>query len=296
MYNQQLETFLAAADAGSFSRAGEKLFITSTAVIKQINLLEERLQVQLFVRSNRGIRLTAAGRSFYEDAKYILQYMDDSVQRARQAMRQEENIIRIGTSPMTPAQVLLDLWPSLHEEFPGLRFRLVPFENTPANARNILDHLGDHIDMVAGVFDEALLSKRKCQGLVLKYEPICLAAALDHPLAAKDRLSIRDLFGQNIMLIRQGAFHEADLLRDELQKYDDRISVEEFAFYNTDVFNRCEQGNSLLMAVESWKDVHPLLKIIPVDWDYRLPFGLLYSQHPSPIIQDCIRSIEKLYQ
>lgn len=295
MYNQQLETFLAAADAGSFSKAGEKLYITSTAVIKQINILEDRMQVRLFSRTNRGIALTKAGKSFYRDVKYILQYMDDSVRRAQQAMHEEEAVIRIGTSPMTPAQVLLDLWPSLHEKYPGLRFQLVPFENTPENAKEILEHLGDHIDMVAGVFDEELLNKRKCQGLILKREPICLAVSLNHPLAAKEHLNMRDLYGQSIMLIRPGAFREVDLLRKELKERYPTINLEEFSFYNTEVFNQCEQGDSLLMAVESWKDVHPLLKIIPVGWEYDLPFGLLYSSHPSAMVRKCIDSVAKLY-
>ena len=295
MYNQQLETFIAVADAGSFSKAAEKLYITSTAVIKQINILEERMQVRLFTRSNKGVTLTKAGESFYKDTKYILQYMNDSVRRAQQAMRQEEAVIRIGTSPMTPAQVLLDLWPSLHEEFPGLRFQLVPFENTPENAKEILEHLGDHIDMVAGVFDEDLLNQRKCQGLILRKEPICLAVSLDHPLSARKRLSMLDLYGQSIMLIRPGAFHEVDVLREELKTQYPEINIEEFPFYNTEIFNQCEQGSSLLMAVECWKNVHPLLKIIPVDWNYSLPFGLLYSAHPSGTVQKCIDAIERLY-
>lgn len=294
MYNQQLKTFVAAAETGSFSKAGEKLYITPTAVIKQINLLEERMQVRLFCRTNKGVTLTRAGESFYKDAKYLLQYMDDSVQRARQAMREEEAVIRIGTSPMTPAQVLFDLWPSLHEEFSGLRFQLVPFENTPENAKEILEHLGDHIDMVAGVFDQDLLNQRKCQGLILRREPICLAVSLNHPLSAKKRLTMRDLRGQSIMLIRPGAFQEVDLLREELKTRYPQIRLEEFPFYSTAVFNQCEQGGSLLMAVECWKNVHPLLRIIPVDWDHSLPFGLLYSSHPSDTVQKCIDIIRKL--
>lgn len=295
MYNQQLETFIAAADAGSFSKAGEKLYITPTAVIKQINTLEDRLQVRLFQRSSQGIRLTKAGESFYRDAKYILQYTEDSVQRARQAMHEEESVIRVGTSPMTPAQVLLDLWPALHEQVPGLRFQLVPFENTPQNAKEILEHLGEHVDMVAGIFDEDLLNQRKCRGLVLKREPICLAVSLNHPLAAKKRLQMEDLRGQTIMLIRPGGFCEVDRLREDLTRTEPRIQIEEFPFYNTEVFNQCEQGNRLLMAVENWKNVHPLMRIIPVDWDYSIPFGLLYPAHPSPAIQKCIDAITKIY-
>ena len=74
MYNPQLETFLRVADAGSFNKAAEESYITPTAVIKQINLLEESLGVKLFDRSHRGLQLTKAGRSMYQDAKYIIQY------------------------------------------------------------------------------------------------------------------------------------------------------------------------------------------------------------------------------
>lgn len=83
MYNPQLETFIRAADAGSFNKAAELSFITSSAVIKQINLLEEGLGVKLFERTHRGLKLTKAGMSLYNDAKYIIQYSKDSVTRAK---------------------------------------------------------------------------------------------------------------------------------------------------------------------------------------------------------------------
>ncbi len=72
MYNPQLETFIRVTDAGSFNKAAEKLFITPTAVIKQINLLEDGLGVKLFEQTHRGLHLTKAGISLYQDAKYII--------------------------------------------------------------------------------------------------------------------------------------------------------------------------------------------------------------------------------
>ena len=101
MYNPQLETFLRVADAGSFNKAAELSYITPTAVIKQINLLETDLNVKLFERTHRGLKLTKAGISLYNDAKYIIQYCRDSVTRAKNAMQEDDNVIRIGTSPMT---------------------------------------------------------------------------------------------------------------------------------------------------------------------------------------------------
>ena len=71
MYNPQLDTFISVVEAGSFNKAAERLFISPPAVIKQVNLLEENLDLQLFIRTHRGLQLTQAGKSLYQDAKYI---------------------------------------------------------------------------------------------------------------------------------------------------------------------------------------------------------------------------------
>ena len=65
MYNPQLETFMCVVESGSFSKAAEKLYISSPAVIKQINSLEASLGVQLFSRTHRGLVVTEAGKSIY---------------------------------------------------------------------------------------------------------------------------------------------------------------------------------------------------------------------------------------
>ena len=207
MYNPQLDTFLAVVEAGSFNKAAEKLYISPPAVIKQINLLEETLELQLFARTHRGLQLTKAGRSLYQDAKYIIQYCKDSVTRARNAMQESQQVIRIGTSPMTPAQVLVDLWPRVQEHCPHVKFQLVPFENTPENAREILGNLGRNIDVIAGIFDETMLNLRRCAGLELSREPICCAVSIHHRLAQKERLTVRDLYGEKLMLMRRDWSH-----------------------------------------------------------------------------------------
>ena len=58
MYNPLLTAFVCAADCGSFTKAAEKLYLSPTAVMKQINTLESHLQLQLISRTNQGIRLT----------------------------------------------------------------------------------------------------------------------------------------------------------------------------------------------------------------------------------------------
>lgn len=293
MYNPQLDTFLCVAESGSFNKAAERLFISPPAVIKQINLLEENLELQLFVRTHRGLQLTKAGQSLYQDTKYIIQYCKDSVTRARNAMQETENIIRIGTSPMTPAQVLVEMWPQLQKYCPTTKFQLIPFDNTLENAREILGNLGQHIDVVAGVFDETMLNLRRCDGLELSKEPICVAVSIHHRLAQKDRLTVQDLYGERLMLMHRDWSHYVDQLRDDLWKNHPQIQIVDFDFYDVSVFNRCENNSYALMAVEKWQYVHPLLKILPVDWNYTIPYGLLHSPNPSPMVRQFLSAVQK---
>ena len=285
MYNPQLETFLRVADAGSFNKAAEEAFITPTAVIKQVNLLEGSLGVKLFLRTHRGLTLTKAGVSLYNDARYVIQYCRDSVTRARNAMQEDGQIIRIGTSPMTPAQVLVELWPAIHALCPEIKFQLIPFENTPENAREILRNLGQNIDVVAGIFDETMLELRRCAGFEIARQPLCCAVSIHHPLAKKNRLAVRDLYGQRLMLMHRAWSRYVDELRDDLWQNHPQIQIVDFDFYSVEVFNRCENGGDLLVAVKAWENVHPLLKVIPVEWEHAIPYGLLHSPTPSQTVE-----------
>ena len=294
MYNPQLETFVSVAESGSFNKAAEKLYISPPAVIKQINLLEEKLDLQLFVRTHRGLVLTRAGQSLYQDTKYIIQYCRNAVTRAKNAMQESENLIRIGTSPMTSAQVLVNLWPKVQEYCPNTKFQLIPFENTPENAREILGNLGQNIDVVAGIFDETMLNLRKCAGLEISREPICCAVSIHHRLGQKESLTVQDLYGESLMLMRREWSHYVDLLRDDLWKNHPQIHIVDFDFYDVEAFNQCENNNCVLMAIENWRYVHPLLKILPVDWNYTIPFGLLHSPEPSPAVRQFLNAVERV--
>ena len=292
MYNPQLETFLRAADAGSFNKAAEEAYITPTAVIKQINLLESSLDVKLFERTHRGLILTKAGKSLYQDTKYIIQYCRDSVTRAKNAMQEDTNIIRIGSSPMTPAQLLMQLWPKIQASCPGIKFEIIPFENTPENAREILANLGRNIDVIGGIFDETMLEVRACEGLELSREPFCCAVSVHHKLAEKDQLKIQDLYGENLLLMHRGWSHYVDRLRDDIWQNHGEIKIVDFDFYSMNIFNRCENSNDVLLAIPGWANVHPLLKVIPVEWDHTIPYGLLHSSQPTETVKQFLAAAQ----
>ncbi len=295
MYSPQIDTFLRVVSAGSFHKAAEELLITVPAVIKQINLLEGRLGVKLFTRTHQGLALTEGGRSFYDDARFIVQYCQESVVRAKRAMNQAENVIRIGTSPMTPGELLLDLWPNLAQQFPDVRFQLIPFENTPQNARDILGSLGLDIDIVIGPFDQNFLTSRGCAAYELFQPHICCAMSLRHPLARKSFLTVQDLYGEELMLIQRGWNQGFDRLRDDLQRLHPQVHITDFDFFKLSVFNECENSNVIIADIEPWMRLHPLLKILPVMWDYTVPFGLFHAPTPTPIIRHFLDEVDAVF-
>lgn len=296
MYNPQLETFIVVADQGSFNKAADALYITPPAVTKQINILEKELGLQLFIRTHRGLVLTEAGKSLYKDAKYVIQYCKDSVERARRAMEEKDNVIRIGTSPMTPAAPVVELWSKIQKEHPDIHLQIIPYMNSQENAREILKNLGTNIDIVGGIFDETMLKLRQCRGMELSRQHICCAVSLNHHLAQKEVLTVQDLYGERLLLMHRGWSNYVDALRDDIWKNHPQIHIVDFNIYSMEIFNRCENSNEILMAVENWEGVHPLLRIIPVEWKYTIPYGILYSSEPSPLVKRFLKAVKKQYK
>ena len=294
MYNPQLDTFICVVEAGSFSKAAEELYISAPAVIKQINSLENSLNLQLFERTHRGLIITEAGKSLYQDAKYLIQYSKESLIRAQESMNHNEEIIRVGISPMTPPEVFVELWPKIQKIYPEMKFKLITFENTPENAREILANMGKNIDVIAGIFDETMLEFRGCDGTEISREPFCVAVSIHHRLAKKEKITLDDLAGENLMLMRRGWSYYGDMLRDDMMKNHPEINIVDFNLYNVEAFNRCENNNEVLLAFKSWESVHPLIRIIPVEWDYTMPFGILHSKKPSIKVKRLINAINKV--
>lgn len=85
MYNPLLNTFVAVADCGSFTKASEALFISPTAVMKQMNALEKHLELKLIERTPSGIYLTQAGAVIYKEAKFMMEYSQKAISRAKAA-------------------------------------------------------------------------------------------------------------------------------------------------------------------------------------------------------------------
>jgi LysR family transcriptional activator of glutamate synthase operon len=80
---EQITTFVTVARTGSVMRAASELHLTQPPLSRRIRSLEDELDVKLFVREARGMRLTEAGRQFLPHAEAVLRALEDGVRSLR---------------------------------------------------------------------------------------------------------------------------------------------------------------------------------------------------------------------
>jgi DNA-binding transcriptional LysR family regulator len=93
---RQLKYFVAVANTRNFTRASEQLHIAQPPLSRQIQLLEEELGVQLILRNSRPLRLTEAGRVFYEQALQILNRLEQLKNATQQIGLNQRQTLSIG--------------------------------------------------------------------------------------------------------------------------------------------------------------------------------------------------------
>ena len=291
MLNSNLKAFVRVAECGSFTKAAESLYLSPTAVMKQINALEKHLDLILLERSPAGVRLTAAGEVIYQDAKFLLDYSRRSIANARQKMETDSRTFCVGTSMLNPARPFMELWYQVSREFPNYKLHLVPYED---NHEGILAELGEKFDFLIGVCD----SRRwldQCNMFPLGRYPKMCAVSREHRLAGKECLELSDLYGETLMMVAEGDSGTNDFIRNDLRRNHPAIRLEDTPhFYDISVFNRCAETENVLLTLECWKDVHPALVTIPVQWSYSIPYGLLYALHPREDVKRFVETVKDL--
>ena len=93
-----IQSFVRAAEAGSFSRAASDLQLTQPTITKQVAALEKHLDTRLFHRNTRGLTLTEVGALYYEKCKALLDQFAETESVVDAAQRQMQGTLRIATS------------------------------------------------------------------------------------------------------------------------------------------------------------------------------------------------------
>jgi DNA-binding transcriptional LysR family regulator len=171
---QGVVSFVESAAHGSFTAAASRLELTPAAVSKNVQRLEQQLQVRLFNRTTRRLTLTAEGAAFADSARQALRALDDAVSGVSRAGSEAAGRVRISVGMAFGRRHVLPALPAIAAAHPALELEL-SLENRP------VDLVAEGYDIgIRGGFirDSSLVARRVCRlPVVLVASPGYLAAA-----------------------------------------------------------------------------------------------------------------------
>ncbi|WP_214404887.1 LysR family transcriptional regulator [Pseudonocardia lacus] len=193
---RRLRYFVAVAEELSFTRAAARLHMAQPPLSQQIALLEKELGAVLFDRSQRAIRLTAAGAALLPEARRLLADLDDTARMVRRVGEGATGRLTIGFVPSAVNGVLPDLLRRFRERHPGVELGLREMAPDP-----LLRAVGERrVDL--GVLylpvADATLSRRR-----LADERLLLALPEGHPAALADEVDLPDVRDEPFILPEQ---------------------------------------------------------------------------------------------
>ena len=274
MYDKHVDTFLAVARNNSFSAAARSLFISSTAVMQQINLLEEDLGVTLFFRTHRGLKLTPAGEYLLKEASSFIEYSNRICQHLR-ALQEDNRQITVGISYYHPLNVFYRLWFPFQQEHPDVQVKSILMPNL---------HPGtlEQVDAFEGPSYEKI-DPTQFEFLPCEKRRLLMAVPDGHPLAEKRVLLIEEMKGYTVMTFMPGFQKDADMAVDFLRRRG--VLIHQVKNYDPAAMIQCAKEQELILFLEAWLPVLPVFTVVPVEWDYCCQYGLFFKCHGNPAIE-----------
>ena len=191
----QLVCFLAVAENLSFARAAEQLHITQPAVTQQIRTLEKELGARLFIRTTRSVKLTEEGKSFFIDARQMVEISERAKKRFENPFGTEIATLAIGCSNY-PSMFLLST--ALRRTAAGRpdfhpRLQLVSF----LQIQRAIDDGG--LDAVISFREAASMRISAVYEELAKVPLVCICHS-EHPLAQRCSVTMDELKNERLVL------------------------------------------------------------------------------------------------
>ena len=199
----QLRTFVAVSDAGSLTKAAEKIFLTQPAISRQIQALEASLGLVLFERIGRGVRLTDDGMLLRGYAERCLALLEDCRRELEERRDGTAGRLRLGVGGTHPMSELPEWLQSFSRRFPGVEVSV---------------RTGRSQEMIAAIRDRQLdlafvrvpvTDPRIC--VVDRYEERIILVAQPDKYPAESPLDPAEVSSSPLILFPQGSSFRAQI-------------------------------------------------------------------------------------
>jgi DNA-binding transcriptional LysR family regulator len=290
---RHLRYFVGAAEEQHFGRAAERLHVAQPALSRQIQDLEREMGFLLFDRLPRGVRLSEAGKVFLNDARRILQDVDEAKRRAERIALGKAGTLRIGMATAVSWHgLVVDSFREFRRRQPDVELEL------------------EHLLSVHQV--EAILSGRLDAGFVASLTPwhkdlahqefaqerMLLAAPKGHPLAKRKEIRLRDLRDMPFVWFPRWV---NPVMHDRLMRACARgglsapLIVQEATDRDTNLgLVQCGIGIAWMTESTRWHCPRGIVLLPVVDMNVRLPFNLIWKKdNSSPALKKFVAQVEE---
>src|ERR1700719_370571 len=244
---RHLRYFVAVAEAETVSRASLNLHVSQPPLSRQIRDLEDELGFLLLKRTAKSVSLTEAGRTFLNEARAVLQRVDQGVKKARAVATAGETDLHVGHSPTPTAEILPKTLRGFRKAMPKVHVRLHDRSN-----KTVLDGVRD------GQLQIGLITRSPKAGALrdVQYEElfrqrVCVAVAPQHPFARRRAIPLTEVVAEPLIgLTREDYPNYYDLLSIVFSKSKQKPRVIEEYDSFTGIISAVEAGTGIAIGAD----------------------------------------------
>ncbi|MFM0469532.1 LysR family transcriptional regulator [Paraburkholderia strydomiana] len=231
---RQLRVFIEVARLQSFSRAGDEIGLTQSAVSRCVRELEGEIGLKLIDRTTREVQLTDVGGNLVASVSRLLIDLDDALREIREIGEQRRGRVVVAASPTVACRLMPGVLASCSERFPHIALGLRDDVQSDV-VRKVKSGEVD-FGMVIGPFAaDDLLSES------LMTDSFCLVCRDDHPLARQKEIGWADLEGQPLVMLDY-ASGSRPIIDAVMHEYGVNANVVQELGHSATVFGLVEAG------------------------------------------------------
>ncbi|MBT9831472.1 LysR family transcriptional regulator [Clostridium baratii] len=231
---QQLEYFKVIAETKNFTTASNILSVTQPALSKAISKLEEELDVSLFEREGRNIKITKFGEIFLKYADSALREIERGKDKLQDMKKNNDRVISIASTHCIGATFIPFLISNFFNNKLQVKFNI----NNQPTEEILKDLKYGRVDF--GFFDniKEIENYPEIESILVKNEEYVLIVPKNHHLANKEEVYLKDLRDEYFIVYKD-------------KDYEEKISYSDFIDYTPKIFAEPDEGSVLAGLVSS---------------------------------------------
>ena len=267
---RQLEYFQMASRLKNITRAAERLRVSQPNITVAIKKLEAELGIQLFDRSQKQLSLTPEGAVFLNRIELALRNIQDAILEVNDYKQLQKGTIKIGIPSMIGAYLFPKIFSSFQRQYPHLDIYL--YEEGSMAIREQLER--DELDFGIVIISNA---SQSLQLLPMSTSQIAACVPENHPLAAKDSISIQDLTDADLIMLKEGSFLR-HLVLDKLKAANITPNIVLESNQIETIKGLVSSGVGLAFLLDFIVDGTPGIKALPLDEPIFVDVGLAWKK------------------